>query len=193
MTIDNLLDSLTTSGWYIWDDFLSMADIQCIKDCMPDTLQAAKIGNGDSLQLNTNVRGDVTLWLDYEMDDPIKQYLDKMEVIRQELNAGLYLGLRDFETHFCRYKPGAFYQKHLDNPQSKSRRKVTSVLYMNENWQTGDGGELVVYDREDTKLLELSPKAGRMIFFMSEQFPHEVLPTNTVRESIAGWFLNSAA
>jgi len=52
---------------------------------------------------------------------------------------------------------------------------------------------LVVYDRDDTKLLELSPKAGRMIFFMSEQFPHEVLPTNTVRESIAGWFLNSAA
>lgn len=193
MTINNLLDSLTTSGWYVWDDFLSTTEIQSIKDCIPDTLQEAKIGNGGSLQLNTNVRGDVTLWLDDDMGDPIKNYFDKMDDVRQELNAGLYLGLRDFETHFCRYKPGAFYQKHLDNPQAKSRRKVTTVLYMNEDWQAGDGGELVVYDRDDAEFLTLEPKAGRMIFFMSEQFPHEVLPTNTIRESIAGWFLNSVA
>lgn len=191
MTINNLLDSLTTTGWYVWDDFMTMDEINAIKNCIPETLSAAKIGDGTSLQLNTNVRGDVTLWLDEAMDAPIQHYLHKMDTVRQCLNENLYLGLRDFETHFCRYKPGAFYQKHLDNPQAKSRRKVTSVLYMNEDWQMGDGGELVVYDHDDQPLLKLEPKLGRTIFFMSEQFPHEVLPTNTIRESIAGWFLNA--
>jgi SM-20-related protein len=83
MTINNLLDSLTTSGWYVWDDFLNTSEIQSIKDCIPDTLQEAKIGNGGSLQLNTNVRGDVTLWLDDDMGYPIKNYFDKMDDVRQ--------------------------------------------------------------------------------------------------------------
>ncbi|MGF7483787.1 2OG-Fe(II) oxygenase [Providencia sp. SP181] len=189
MSIHKLIDSLSSQGWYVWDDFLTLSDIQKIKQCIPNALQDARIGHRDSLQSNKAVRGDQTVWLEPEMGTPIAFYMEKMEEIRQALNCQLYLGLRDFETHFCRYPNGGFYKKHVDNPRGAGRRKVTTVLYMNELWKLGDGGELVVFDKEDNHLFKLEPLAGRMIFFMSEEFPHEVLPTEQKRESIAGWFL----
>lgn len=189
MSIDQLIDSLASQGWYVWDDFLNLSEIHTIKDCIPDKLQDARIGHRDSLQGNKSIRGDQTIWLEPEMGDAVARYMDKMEHIRQALNHQLYLGLRDFETHFCRYPNGGFYKKHVDNPRGVGRRKITTVLYMNERWQPQDGGELVVYDHEDNHLFKLEPVAGRMIFFMSENFPHEVLPTENKRESIAGWFL----
>ncbi|HBC7430431.1 TPA: 2OG-Fe(II) oxygenase [Providencia rettgeri] len=189
MSINKLIDSLSSQGWYVWDDFLTLSDIQRIKQCIPNTLQDARIGHRDSLQGNKAIRGDQTVWLEPEMGSSIVHYLDKMEQVRQELNCQLYLGLRDFETHFCRYPNGGFYKKHVDNPRGVGRRKITTVLYMNEQWHHGDGGELVVYDQDDNQLFKLEPIAGRIIFFMSEEFPHEVLPTEQTRESIAGWFL----
>ncbi|EKT61093.1 2OG-Fe(II) oxygenase [Providencia burhodogranariea] len=189
MSLNNLIDSLSTQGWYVWDDFLNLSQIQAIKTCIPDTLHDAQIGNRDSLQGNKAIRGDQTIWLEPEMGTPVADYMAKMESIRQELNCQCYMGLRDFETHFCRYPNGAFYKKHIDNFQGQGRRKVTTVLYMNEAWQPGDGGELVVYNPQDEPLFQLDPLAGRMIVFMSEEFPHEVLPTQQKRESIAGWFL----
>lgn len=189
MSIDKLIDSLSTQGWYVWDDFLSLPDIQAIKNVIPKTLQDARIGHRDSLHGNKTIRGDQIIWLEPEMGPPVISYMDKMENLRQELNSQLYLGLRDFETHFCCYPNGAFYKKHVDNPRGLGRRKVTTVLYMNETWQSSDGGELVMYDLQDNALLTLAPLAGRMIFFISEDFPHEVLPTSQKRESIAGWFL----
>ncbi len=189
MTISHLIDSLASHGFYVWDDFLDKPHIQSIKESMPDNLQDARIGRRNTLQGNKGVRGDLTLWLDPEMSDPIAQYMAKMEEIRQQLNNECYLGLRDFETHFCRYPNGSFYKKHIDNAREQNRRKITTVLYMNESWELGDGGELVMYDGKDNELFKLEPLSGRMIFFMSEEFPHEVLPTEKARESIAGWFL----
>lgn len=189
MSINKLIDSLSSQGWYVWDDFLTLSEVKEIKQCIPNTLQDARIGHRDSLQGNKAIRGDQTVWLEPEMGNSIVHYLDKMEQVRQELNCQLYLGLRDFETHFCRYPNGGFYKKHVDNPRGVGRRKITTVLYMNEQWHHGDGGELVVYDQEDNQLFKLEPIAGRIIFFMSEEFPHEVLPTEQTRESIAGWFL----
>lgn len=133
----------------MWDDFLNLSPIQAIKGCIPDVLQDACIGHLDLLQGNRTIRGDQTVWLEPEMGEPVIAYMDKMDNIRQELNCQLYMGLRDFETHFCCYPNGAFYKKHIDNFQGKRRRKVTTVLYMNEEWQAGDGGELVVYDHQD--------------------------------------------
>ncbi|HHR6129504.1 TPA: 2OG-Fe(II) oxygenase [Providencia alcalifaciens] len=96
-------------------DFLNLSEIQVIKRCIPDTLQDARIGYQNTLQDNKTIRGDQTVWLEPEMGAPIVHSLDKMENLRQELNCPLFLGLRDFETHFCRYPNGGFYKKHVDN------------------------------------------------------------------------------
>ena len=34
----------------------------------------------------------------------------------------------------------------------------------------------------------VQPFYGRFVVFLSERFPHEVLPTTSTRYSIAGWF-----
>lgn len=53
MTIDKLLDALTTCGWYVWDDFLSSSSIAEIKAAIPeDALQAARIGHQSSSHLS---------------------------------------------------------------------------------------------------------------------------------------------
>lgn len=189
MTTHNFIDSLSSHGLYVWDNFLTIDDIQAIKQHIPDTLHDARIGHAGSLQDNKNIRGDLTVWLDPEMGPPIEGYMAKMDALRLTLNREFYLGLQDFETHFSRYPSGTFYKKHNDNPRNQNRRKITSVLYLNESWQKGDGGELVVYDKADNHVLTLEPHAGRMILFKSEDFPHEVLPTIAPRESITGWFL----
>lgn len=86
------------------------------------------------------------------------------------------------------YEKGDFYQKHLDCFKGNENRRLTTVFYMNESWSEEDAGELVVYDLNDKEIATISPRGGRLLVFLSEQFPHEVLPTNAQRFSIAGWF-----
>ena len=63
------------------------------------------------------------------------------------------------------------------------------MLYLNDDWQASDGGELVVYDEHSQEVLHrVLPSAGTLVCFLSEEFPHEVLPAHRDRMSIAGWF-----
>ena len=61
-------------------------------------------------------------------------------------------------------------------------------------WKAEDGGELVLYrGEEDSQGMRVSPSWGTIVVFLSEEFPHEVLPANRDRYSIAGWYhLNSS-
>ncbi|HDX9011350.1 TPA: 2OG-Fe(II) oxygenase, partial [Aeromonas dhakensis] len=44
------------------------------------------------------------------------------------------------------------------------------------------------YGDDEQFLMDVSPRGGRLVLFLSEEFPHEVLPANQERYSIAGWF-----
>ncbi|MEY0399748.1 SM-20 protein, partial [Providencia rettgeri] len=57
MSINKLIDSLSSQGWYVWDDFLTLSEVEEIKQCVPNTLQDARIGHRDSLQGNKAIRG----------------------------------------------------------------------------------------------------------------------------------------
>ena len=61
------------------------------------------------------------------------------------------------------------------------------VLYLNEAWQPGDGGELALYI--DDKQYCIEPVAKRLLLFRSDKVPHEVLETHKDRYSLTGWFL----
>ena len=107
----------------------------------------------------------------------------------------MFIGLFDYEIHFAHYPVGAFYKKHLDafrcnRQQGQSNRVLSTVLYLNHAWQLGDGGELLLYaEDDDNKVLEtILPECGRLVIFLSEKLPHEVLPAKRERKSIAGWF-----
>ncbi len=71
--------------------------------------------------------------------------------------------------------------------QQLNTRKLSSILYLNQNWQASDGGELRLYVNDD-EWLNISPIGGRLVLFLSDQFWHEVLPAKRERLSLTGWF-----
>ncbi|EPF7754483.1 2OG-Fe(II) oxygenase [Vibrio parahaemolyticus] len=186
--MNKLIDALATDGYYIWDDFLSEEEVTQLRDCIPDNWKKARIGRNDDVTRIESIRSDKIQWLKPAMGQPIANYLSKMEEIRQEVNRHFFLGLFEYEAHFAKYEKGDFYQKHLDCFKGNENRRLTTVFYMNESWSEEDAGELVVYDLNDKEIATIPPRGGCLLVFLSEQFPHEVLPTNAERFSIAGWF-----
>ncbi|EMA2445098.1 2OG-Fe(II) oxygenase [Vibrio fluvialis] len=188
MALDALLDAIAEQGWFIWDDFLTAEQVQSLRDCAPENWKRARIGRNDDLQRETTIRSDKIQWLSQNMAQPVQDYLERMEQIRQAVNRDFFLGLFEYEAHFAKYEQGDFYKKHLDAFRGQENRKLTTVFYMNEAWQPADGGELKIYDLDDQLIDTVAPVAGRLVVFLSEKFPHEVLPTHGDRVSIAGWF-----
>lgn len=188
MALDALLDAIAEQGWFIWDDFLTAEQVQSLRDCAPENWKRARIGRNDDLQRETTIRSDKIQWLSQNMAQPVQDYLERMEQIRQAVNRDFFLGLFEYEAHFAKYEQGDFYKKHLDAFRGQENRKLTTVFYMNEAWQPADGGELKIYDLDDQLIDTVAPVARRLVVFLSEKFPHEVLPTHADRVSIAGWF-----
>lgn len=184
--------ALKLSGYAILDEVFSLPQLQSmfvdIKKTDADEFHHAGIGREQEHQLNPFVRRDRICWL--EMDYlPTQFYLEWSERLRCYLNRELFLGLFDYECHYSHYPQGAFYKKHVDAFQGSSNRRLSTVLYLNPAWQPADGGELVIYAADDSVALDtVQPKFGRLVIFLSEEFPHEVLPTNASRYSLTGWF-----
>jgi len=148
----------------------------------------AGIGRQDDFQLNRFVRSDKICWLRGETGAS-RAFMDWTEQLRVGLNRRLFLGLFDYECHYASYPKGAFYKKHLDAFKGRSNRVLSTVFYLNPQWSADDGGELVIYDESGERQMErVLPEYGKLVIFLSEQFPHEVLPAQRERYSIAGWF-----
>ena len=158
-----------------------------MKSLHEDKFRRAGIGRENLHHINDFVRTDEICWLTGEHPSA-RAYLDWMESLRLGLNRRLFLGLFDYEAHFAHYIPGAFYKKHLDAFKGNTNRIVTTVFYLNPDWKVEDGGELVMYSDQDEMLEKMLPQYGKLVVFLSDRFPHEVLPANRDRYSIAGWF-----
>lgn len=72
---------------------------------------------------------------------------------------------------------------------------LSVVVYLNRNWSVADGGELVIYENlsptafvTNHSIATVMPSLDTIIVFLSEEFPHEVLPSESDRYAIAGWF-----
>lgn len=158
------------------------------QDDEPMRFQAAQVGRGMAQKQISSIRGDVISWLD-ENDCTDQAYLAWMEKLRLGLNAQLFLGLFDYECHYAIYEAGAGYAKHSDVLNGKKNRVLSTVFYLNEAWQSADGGELLIFEPTgELVIATVKPILGRMIIFLSESFPHEVQMAQRTRRSITGWF-----
>lgn len=148
----------------------------------------AGIGRDQEQILNRFVRSDEICWINGE--SPVgTQWLDWARSLQVFLNRRLYLGLFSFESHFAHYGPGDFYKRHYDAFRGEANRILSLVVYLNPGWGPDDGGELVLYrSDEDREGIKVTPALGTVVVFLSEDFPHEVLPASRDRYSIAGWF-----
>ncbi len=192
--LEQFFQDLQAHGFSSIDNAIDTASIRKLAKWSGNLLaeqrfSEAKISGGKVL--NQTIRGDSTFWLDplnpSEEWVEIKYLLDKLQV---ELNQKFYLGIKQYECHLAHYPVGAFYKKHLDCFQDDSSRIFTFILYLNEDWKDGDGGELVVYDNSGAIIHKIAPVAGRLVGFMSDEFPHEVLAGTQPRFSFTGWMHN---
>jgi SM-20-related protein len=83
---------------------------------------------------------------------------------------------------------GLFYKRHFDAFQGQTNRVVSIVAYLNGDWHSSYGGELVLYDPSLSELARHQPLLGSVAIYFSETFPHEVLVTHNHRYRVAGWF-----
>jgi SM-20-related protein len=148
----------------------------------------AGIGRGDDYLKNEFVRTNEICWINGESDAG-RLWIEWTSQLQTFLNRRLFLGLFSFESHFAHYKPGDYYKRHYDAFRGEANRVLSIITYLNPGWMTTDGGELVLYsDDHDKEGLKVVPLYGTIVVFLSEEFPHEVLPASRDRYSIAGWF-----
>lgn len=149
----------------------------------------AGIGRRDGQHRNDLVRRDSICWLEGGTLAQCRLF-EEMEKLRQAINRSLFLGLFELEAHFARYPEGAFYRRHLDAFRGHDGRVVSTVIYLNEAWVAGDGGCLRLWPDSGAgaPALDVAPRGGTLVSFLSERIPHEVLPARRERLSIAGWF-----
>lgn len=198
--IDKIANTLAEQGFILLVDFLPKALAEALLQeaqiLSVSQFTPAGIGRGEAKQLNTQVRGDTTLWLNLNSTCQAN-YIDFMRQLKEGLNRRLFMGLFDFECHFSHYQKGDFYQKHIDAFKGRSNRILSTVYYLNHDWIQGDGGELALYAQNELQAppIEIIPPLfNQCVIFLSDTFPHEVLESQKDRYSIAGWFrVNSSS
>lgn len=190
---DTIADALVDQGYYYTSRPLPGLPTTTLQQRIAQldaeaALQRAGIGRHQDHQINNSVRRDSIRWLSSEHTAE-REYLEWMDGLRSGINERLFMGLFDYECHFAHYPPGAFYQRHLDAFQGRTNRVLTTVYYLNDQWQADQGGELLLYANDSDRVLEqVLPETGTLLVFLSDRFPHEVLETHRDRYSIAGWF-----
>lgn len=201
---EELVDHIAEHGFCVVNDFLPEATVSALANeaqtlKQAEVMQEAGVGR-EHLSVLKEIRSDSIYWLNEDATTAAQRdYFEQMENLRLNLNQHLYLGLFGLESHLAVYPEGGFYKKHLDcfasqNPH-KPQRKISCIVYLNQDWDMQDGGQLKLYlnetDESDKyKSLLISPLAGRAVIFLSDTFYHEVMPTYKERVSLTGWFLS---
>lgn len=190
------MDRLAEDDYLVVDDFITeklFEEIMAFFHEMEETdkLKKAGIGSQNDFQVKAEIRGDFIYWLDENRDKELHPFFELMEELTGNLKRFCYLSLSGSEFHIAKYPAGSYYHRHLDQFSERTNRQITVLIYLNKNWQNGDGGELVIY--KDDKEIKVEPIARRLLVFKSEIIEHEVLTTNVPRYSLTGWLLRQPA
>jgi SM-20-related protein len=192
MSCSDLCTDLCNDGIAVRDRFLTQRQVQALVKCAESRRRrgdfvAARIGADRQRQRREEIRGDSICWLDEPWFGPERELLESLEELRLQLNRGALLGLFELELHYARYPPGSGYARHVDQPQRRDQRRVSLVIYLNEDWEACDGGELRIF-ADDERYRDIEPVAGRLVAFLTERREHAVMSTRRDRLSLTGWF-----
>ena len=146
----------------------------------------AGTGNKKLVLHDKLIRSDAIYWLDRKHNDPYEnEFFDLIDEFVSHLNSTCYTGITGYEFHYALYEKGSFYKKHLDQFKNTDSRQYSLIMYLNDDWQEADGGQLCIHHHDC--LQNISPNNGKSVFFKSNELEHEVLLTNKIRLSITGW------
>lgn len=189
--IEQILQEMERKCYAFLPSLLTASELEMINsffDSKKDCFTPAKVGGSHNRQRIESLRGDYTFWID-PLDPPreLHRVLKFLEEVKQSINQRLYLGLRELECHMAYYPSGSFYKKHLDRLESSSTRTLSFVFYLNSSWNKDNGGELILYNKENEIIEKINPMPGSFICFLSDEFPHEVKSAKIERRSLTGW------
>jgi hypothetical protein len=86
---------------------------------------------------------------------------------------------------------GGCFPLHHDNPGPPSKRVLTIVIYLNEGWVPGDGGEIVLVPFVGRRTA-VAPTFNRAVLFRSDLALHGVLPAAKERLCFTVWIDDAA-
>ena len=217
--MDNSIDAigaqLNKQGYCIIDGFLTNEQAQQLHNEVVECHYAGRLAGGglvngqlpspdDAKYADRASRGDVIGWFDPEEwphGKGLESYLVKLGTLIQELGRPvpelLKVTSRSKAMAACYPGGGARYIKHVDNDEKHHlcrTRLLTALIYLNGDWQSGDGGELAIFQAENQNALRrtVDPLQNRLLLFWSDwRTPHEVLPSEKPRYSVTVWLLDN--
>jgi SM-20-related protein len=153
-----------------------------------NALRPAAVGATGQKEVHTEIRSDFIRWWPDEPEFHAERaFLEEVEALASYLNQTCFTGIHRWEFMYAVYPPGAHYERHVDDFKNKNARKFSVVTYLNDAWQHGQGGELVLYDVAGRPSETVDPLFGRTVIFSSPLVEHEVLPALADRWSVTGW------
>ncbi len=188
-----IIDALAESGCYVGPTILTDATSRALGERLQSladagALNEARVGRANDTARHASIRGDATRWLDDTSTNEAEiDAIRAINELRASINEALFIGATETELHYAHYPMGAFYKMHVDRFGDDDARLVSLVFYLNDDWPEGSGGELVIYDKAQAALHRVTPHGGTMVAFLSERFPHEVMPATVARHSLTGW------
>lgn len=194
--LEKLFDDLALKEWACSEkiftlDYCRLLAQRCLLLHREGCFQPASVGKADKKVQDHAIRGDFTLWIEENTKSVfLIELQEQIDMMLKMLNQNFYLGLKRFEAHFAVYPPGSEYKKHMDNHKRSNSREITFILYLNDVWKKGDGGELSFFqpDNHDVLLTQIEPNLGTLVLFRSKVFPHQVEKNRNQRLSLTGWF-----
>ena len=157
-------------------------------------LKASRLAGGRSGAMtsytHSAVRGDLVSWFNGEEAEQgaLPSYLLRVDTLIDQLKPRLQqlqgITGRSNAMVACYPGGGARYVRHCDNScdaGSGNRcngRRLTAILYLNCDWQPGDGGELRLFEPfappGRPPLADVQPLADRVVLFFADyRVPHE--------------------
>lgn len=186
--LDQIIQDIYADGWSYQQNVVDKSRLAALGALFQDGFLPAKVGRGQDLQRVREIRGDFIKWIDPRIPpEELRSEMILLENLRLQINQNFFLNLKEFECHLARYPNGTFYKKHLDRFEKDSSRSLTFIFYLHEEWSPKDGGELILYNKQNEILKTFFPEPGSMICFLSEDFPHEVRTCFKERRSLTGW------
>lgn len=188
-----LIDDVATQDWAIMPHCLpTQTAIDLKQDLIrrQDAGQFKKAGVGKVKEnkIRTEIRSDETLWWqETDLIDAQNIYYQNINILRKALNKAFFLNLEEFECHYACYPVGAFYKRHVDSFRQNNSRLISVILYLNEDWQASQGGNLRIYNPDNENFIDILPTQATLICMRSDTVWHEVLLATRPRYSIAGW------
>lgn len=204
------LDLLAGRGFVVIDGWLGREGAVALRGALVELqglgcFAPARIGAGSGLQEDRGIRGDTVCWFDVDAGaaadsgrtgvapgPEVTVFLARLALLRDRLNATCFLSLTQTECHAACYRPGGFYEAHLDTPAGDSRRVISFTHYLSERADDESGGCLRVHE-DDGSVTDITPAFDRLVVFQSRRVRHEVRPVLALRLSMTGWMSATGA